>query len=201
MQKTPVDEMNWIAQAKEGDQRAFECLVDAYQRPVFNLCFRLLGHIQQAEDAAQEVFYKTFLYLDRFDLDRSFVNWILSIASYHCIDQLRRRDLATIPWSDLSEKVGKTGHSPEDEIVQRELVKHCQSMLNQLDPIDRAAIVLFYWYACSQAEIAEALELSISAVKSRLLRSRRRLAAFLTSQSIDQPLNEALEFNMEYSTM
>jgi RNA polymerase sigma-70 factor (ECF subfamily) len=199
MHESKDREKNWIRRARQGDQRAFEYLIDAYQRPVFNLCFRMLGNFQQAEDAAQEVFYKTFCHLNRYDPNRSFVNWILSIASHYCIDQLRRRKIAAISLTNCIERIVNPGPGPEDEIVQHELTQLCQSLLNRLDPLDRAALLLFYWHSCSHAEIGEALQLSAPAVKSRLHRSRKRLAEFLVSQESGLQALEPGVFETEFT--
>src|SRR3972149_11642264 len=84
---------DWVARANEGDQEAFAMLVEAYQTPVFNLCMRMLGERGEAEDAAQESFLRAYRGLRRYDPERPFGTWLLSIASHYCIDQLRRRRL------------------------------------------------------------------------------------------------------------
>ena len=81
--KADVREADWIKRARQGDDDAFAMVVEAYQGPVFNLCYRMLGDSFEAEDAAQEVFLKAYRNLGRFDPERKFVNWILSIASNH----------------------------------------------------------------------------------------------------------------------
>ena len=72
--------------AKIGDQEAFTKIVETYQNPVYNLCYRMLGERGEAEDAAQEAFLRAYAHLDRYETDRSFRTWVLSIASNHCID-------------------------------------------------------------------------------------------------------------------
>ena len=84
-------ETQWIAEARCGDKEAFSNLVEKYQRPVFSVCYRMLGTPTAAEDAAQEAFIRTYQALDRYDLKRSFATWLLSIASNYCIDQLRKK--------------------------------------------------------------------------------------------------------------
>ena len=91
------DEKRWLQEARAGDEEAFSRIVEAYQRPVFNLCYRMLGERTLAEDAAQETFLRAFLGLKRYDPKRPFITWLLSIASHHCIDRLRRRRLRLVP--------------------------------------------------------------------------------------------------------
>jgi RNA polymerase sigma-70 factor (ECF subfamily) len=176
--QVPTDEKRWLRQARDGDELAFGHIVEAYERPVYNLCYRMLGDQTLAEDAAQETFLKAFLGLKRYDPKRVFVNWLLSIASHHCIDRLRRRRLKLVPLE--SEKgvidVVDTVPGPEGVLARAEQEQEIRQSLLQLANKDRAAIVLFYWHGLSYVEIAETLSLTPGAVKSRLHRARRTLA-------------------------
>ena len=175
-----TDEMTWIIQAQHGDDDAFTNLVTTYQKPVYNLCYRMLGEPETAEDAAQETFLKAYQNLARYDRERSFPTWLLSIAAHHCIDKLRRRRFHSISIDEDEE--GQTdipdrfAPDPEAETVNQQQRERLQDCLQSLDPTDRAAVVMRYWQDCSEAEIAQALKLTIPAVKSRLHRARRALA-------------------------
>ena len=91
----------WLQQAIQGDQDAFTYIVETYQRPVYNLCYRMLGDPQEAEDAAQETFWRAYQALRRYDQQRSFVTWLLSIAAHYCIDQQRKRRFPIIAFGYL----------------------------------------------------------------------------------------------------
>ena len=175
-----TDEMTWIIQVQHGNDDAFTNLVETYQKPVYNLCYRMLGEMEAAEDAAQETFLKAFQNLARYDRERSFATWLLSIAAHHCIDKLRRRRFNSVSIDEDEE--GQTDipdHSapdPESEIMKHQQRERLQNCLQSLDPTDRAAVVMRYWQDCSEVEIAQALKLTVPAVKSRLHRARRALA-------------------------
>jgi len=176
------EEMAWVSQAQQGSDDAFTCLVEAYQMPVYNLCYRMLGEHEAAEDASQETFLRAYQHLHRYDQNRPFATWLLSIAAHYCIDRLRRRKF-TLYSLDAEDDDGTTmelpdPHSPdpEAESVRREDRERVQALLRHLDATDRAAIVMRYWHDFSEAEIAESLRLTVSAVKSRLHRARRALA-------------------------
>lgn len=181
-------EVEWIQQACEGDQAAFGQLVRAYQTPVYNLSYRMLGSASEAEEAAQETFLRVFTNLHRFDPNRRFKSWILSIASHYCIDRLRRR---RITWLSLDSDtrspkwLESSSPNPEAEVIRRQEHDRIQGMLSELSPVDRAAITLRYWYDCSYAEISDALDLTESAVKSRLHRARRKMASMLKGSHDD----------------
>jgi RNA polymerase sigma-70 factor (ECF subfamily) len=175
-----TDEMTWIIQAQHGDDDSFTNLVETYQKPVYNLCYRMLGEMEAAEDAAQETFLKAYQNLTRYDRERSFATWLLSIAAHHCIDKLRRRRFNSVSIDEDEE--GQTDipdHSvpdPESEIMKHQQRERLQDCLQSLDPTDRAAVAMRYWQDCSEVEIAQALKLTVPAVKSRLHRARRALA-------------------------
>jgi RNA polymerase sigma-70 factor (ECF subfamily) len=171
-----MDEAAWIQQVCEGDVGAFGRLVQIYQTPVYNLAYRMLGDRMEAEDAAQESFLRAFRNLDRYDPTRSFRTWVLSIAAHYCIDRLRRRR----PAVSLDEAPPRSSAcNPEAAVLQREVRERVQQLLTPLSPTDRAAVTLRYWYDCSYEEIARMLDLTASAVKSRLHRARRALAQTL----------------------
>ena len=175
----------WIKRAQNGDDQAFGNLVKNYQAPVYSLCYRMLGNSRDAEDAAQECFIRAYQYLNRFDPKRSFATWLLSIASHYCIDRMRKRQLNTISTDELPAEIvpDRFAPNPERDLDKREKEMKIQQLLSDLQPKDRAVIILRYWHECSEVEIAETLDLSVSAVKSRLYRSRQALAsAFIASQ-------------------
>jgi RNA polymerase sigma-70 factor (ECF subfamily) len=174
-----ADESEWLTKARQGDPASFSRLVEAYQSPVFNLCLRMLGKVDLAEEASQEVFLKAYRNLAGYDPRRPFRTWLLSIAAHHSIDAIRRRRLATVALEDLP--AGAAPHDqlpgPEQAFLQKERADEVEAMLQGLAPRDRAAVVLRYWYDLSYEEMAGMLQTSVAGVKSRLHRARRQLAA------------------------
>jgi RNA polymerase sigma-70 factor (ECF subfamily) len=142
----------------------------------------MLGESEAAEDAAQETFLRAYQNLHRYDRSRSFATWLLSIGAHYCIDRLRRRKLSVFSMDEenndgTSFEIRDTASpNPEAESVKREDRDRLHILLKDLDETDRAAIVLRYWYDYSEIEIADSLNLTVSAVKSRLHRARRALA-------------------------
>ena len=180
--------MAWVAQAQQGSDEAFTHLVETYQTHVYNLCYRMLGEPEAAEDAAQETFLRAYQHLHRYDRKRPFGTWLLSIAAHYCIDRLRRRKFSM---SSIDQDEDESGFelpdtnspNPESEAIYGEQRQQMQAVLKRLDSVDRAAIIMRYWHDCSEAEIAESLNLTVSAVKSRLHRARRALAGFWKSDT------------------
>lgn len=184
--------------ALKGNPDAFAEIVETYQRPVFNLCYRMLGTAEDAEDASQETFLRAYNGLRSYDTQRSFSTWLLSIAAHYCIDQIRRRRMVMLSM-DQNPTINPPdpAKGPEAITSQNEQQRQIQALLSTLSPQDRAAVVMLYWYDFSYQEIADALGLTVSAVKSRLHRARRDLAtqwqthAPIIPSEISEPLDEA----------
>lgn len=179
----------WVLRARNGDEEAFAILVETYQTPVYNLCYRMLGEPEAAEDAAQETFLKVYQNLPRYDIERSFATWLLSIAAHHCIDRLRRRRFSTFSIDEDEEAPleipDRHAPDPEAETSRREQQRRLQRLLQELEPLDRAAVVLRYWQDASEVEIAQTLGLTVPAVKSRLHRARKALAALWQEKELE----------------
>lgn len=194
------EEQSWLFQAQQGDDEAFTRLVETYQTPVFNLCYRMLGEPEQAEEAAQESFLRVHQNLTRYDLARPFATWLLSITAHYCIDRLRRRKFGLISIEERAddednptEFADPGATNPEEEVERREGQQAIQRVLQNLNSTDRAAIILRYWYDFSEIEIAESLNLTIPAVKSRLHRARRELANRMSAET-PQPRLERMPY-------
>ncbi|MEA3338067.1 MAG: sigma-70 family RNA polymerase sigma factor [Chloroflexota bacterium] len=182
---TVNDEQKWIGEARRGDRTAFSRLVEVYQIPVYNLAYRMLGNRQEAEDAAQETFLRAYKRLASYNPNLKFRNWILSIASHHCIDKLRRRRFTWLSIEDNPSLswLASDDQRPEDAAIRSERSAEVRGLLDFLEPGYRAPLVLRYWHDLSYKEIAETLDLTESAVKSRLHRARIQMAALLEEQA------------------
>ncbi|MEW5957389.1 MAG: sigma-70 family RNA polymerase sigma factor [Chloroflexota bacterium] len=174
-----AQEQAWARAAQKGDSTAFMYLVDAYQRPVYNLCYRMLGDAAEAEDAAQETFLRSYTRLDTYQHDRKFSSWLLSIASHYCIDRLRRRRYQLVPWDELPpwRSLSATEPQPEEAALTSEKHDALRELLEALPEDYRAAVILRYWHDMSYEEIAESLETTVSAIKSRLFRARQMMVS------------------------
>lgn len=182
--------LKWVNAALDGDQEAYAEIVYLHQDPVYNLCYRMLGEHEEAEDATQEAFLRAHRNLQRFDQGRSFKTWIMSIASNHCVDRLRKRRMRFVSLDDEPTAAALALRSsdplPEQATLLGERREIIHELLQQLEHDYRLPIVLRYWYDYSYAEIAREMNTTESAVKSRLFRARRRLADLLGNDGEDQ---------------
>ena len=174
--------------AFQGNEAAFSQLVEKYQTPIFNFCYRLLGGAPEAEDAAQETFLRAFEHRQRYDPRRPVKTWLMAIAAHDCIDRLRRRRLTWLSLEDdqlrLHPALRQPDPGPEALVLKAERCRELHQQLARLSPADRKVIVLHYWGYLTYGEIAAAMGTSLPAVKSRLHRARGRLAELLSQPPV-----------------
>ncbi|NIN35694.1 MAG: sigma-70 family RNA polymerase sigma factor [Gammaproteobacteria bacterium] len=175
-----LEEKAWIARAKDGDDIAFGNLVEKYQQPVYNFCYRKLADVTEAEDATQEILIRIYCKLNTYDETRSkFSTWLFSIAGNYCIDRLRLRRQRLVSWDDLSALSrfpGRETSQPEKLLLEAETSQEAYDLLNKLPPDYRTVIILKYWHYRSYQDIAQTLHTTVSAIKSKLFRARQKMA-------------------------
>lgn len=181
----------WIMRTKDGDRRTFTHIVNKYQQPIYNYCYRMLQNRDEAEDAAQEVFMRAYSRLGTYDDRHKFSTWLYSIAAHYCIDRLRKRHFQLISWDDLAPWYlfpGQESPQPERALLEAEAAREVRSLLNMLPPDYRTVVILKYWHTLSYQEIAQTLGTTVSAVKSKLFRARKMMATQIaTAQAVTPP--------------
>ena len=156
-----------------GDLEAYGELVQCYQKDIFNVCYRLTGNVQEAEDLTQETFLRANKYLEKFDLDKPFGPWIRKIATNICLNEIKKNRRITVP---LDDKDIFISNNPEKEISKKEDMELIHRAILSLPPKQRVVIELRHYQDLSYKEIAQALDIPISDVKSHLFRGRKTLA-------------------------
>src|SRR5271155_631837 len=177
------DESALVAAAKGGDISAFETLVGRYERKIFRLTQNITQNREDAEDAMQEAFLKAYEHLGEFEGNSRFYTWLVRIAVNQALMKLRKRRPNVVSLDEEVETgeesvprdVQDWGPSPEQRFEQTEMSGILQSVIADLDPPFRIVFQLRDIEELSTEETAEALGLSVPAVKSRLLRARLKL--------------------------
>ncbi len=177
------DESELVERSRQGDREAFNAIVAAYQDLVYNVCLRMLGSRQAAEDVAQETFLSAFRNLERMR-GPTVRAWLLRIAANACIDEIRRRRRQPQLSLDTPSQDGGSGRplevpdpaaGPEQMALRVELREALRSELLLLPEDQRLAVVLCDVEGLSYEEIAVAMGSSLGTVKSRISRGRARL--------------------------
>ena len=177
------DEHLLVAAAKKGDTAAFEELVNRYEDKIFRLTKNITGSHEDAEDAMQDAFLKAYSHLQDFHGDSRFYTWVVRIAANESLMRLRKRrpnqfslDEPVEGDTDLMPReLEDWDPSPEQRYAQAELQGILAEIIDQLYPEFRIVLVLRDLEELSTQETAEALGISVPAVKSRLLRARLKL--------------------------
>lgn len=184
-----TDESVLLAQSREGDTRAFAELVRRYEGRIFRLAQHITQNREDAEDVLQETFMKSYEHLDQFKGDAKFYTWIVRIAVNQALMKLRRRktdkSVSLDEQIDTGEdtivrEIAAWDEDPEQRYTREELHSILDRAIQSLDPPYRSVFVLRDIDELSTEETAEALGLSVPAVKSRLLRARLQLREKLT---------------------
>ena len=159
-----------VALFRAGNDAAFSVIHDRYRQRLFAYSRQMLGGSRQdAEDALQDVFLRAYSSLRSNDRPVSLRAWLYRVAHNRCIDHLRR---PTPPAADLFDTSRKPLHDPMDELVRREDLRQLVADVRRLPDQQRSALLMREMDGMSYAELAEALDVSLQAVKSLLVRAR-----------------------------
>jgi len=181
--------------AQGGDVAAFNTLVEAYQRQVFNVCYRTLGHREDAADATQDALLSAFRGLKTFQGSAAGLRgWLLRIAVNACYDHLRRRQRRPAdsldalggadPEHEISPaaRVADPAETPEQRSLSAETAEAIQAAIDRLSPDQRLTVILCDVQGLSYDEAAEAMSVELGTVKSRLSRARAQLRDLLVAK-------------------
>lgn len=177
------DEHLLVAAAKKGDLSAFEELVNRYERKIFRLTMNITGNREDAEDAMQDAFLKSFSHLKDFEGSSRFYTWLVRIAANEALMRLRRRrpnqfslDEPVETDDDLMPReIEDWGPLPDQRFAQTEMREILNRVIQELEPDYRIVFQLRDVDDLSTEEAAQAVGISVPAVKSRLLRARLKL--------------------------
>ncbi len=189
---TPREDTILIEAFQKGDKVAFDKLVLKHTKRVFNLCFRLLGDYEEANDSAQETFIRVYRALRKFRFEAAFSTWLYRIAVNTCKNKLKsaayRQKKRTVSWdnpisshSPTVLEVQEESQSPAIELEKKERMRVIQEAINALPPEHKEVVTLRDIEGLSYEEIAEITGLSLGTVKSRLARARSDLRKRLRS--------------------
>jgi RNA polymerase sigma-70 factor (ECF subfamily) len=183
------DESALVAKARGGDTAAYNQLVHRYSPKIYRLAKHITQHDEDAEDVLQETFLKAYEHLGDFQGQSKFYTWIVRIAVNESLMKLRKRKSdRTVPLDEpldtgedtVVREIAVWDENPEQQYSREELGNILDEAVQSLRPVFRTVFVLRDIEELSTEETAEALGISIPAVKSRLLRARLQLREKLT---------------------
>jgi RNA polymerase sigma-70 factor (ECF subfamily) len=167
------------------DSHAWEEIVARYKRRIFNIAYQFVGRMDEAEDLTQDIFFKVFHSLEKFNQEANFQYWIIRVSKNFCIDHYRKKRKERESMVDSMDKVInvlKAVSTPQLVLEEKEKREAIRESIASLPPILRSCIVLRNLYGYSYQDIAEILGIPEGTVKSRINRGRieltRRLASY-----------------------
>ncbi|MBB4825241.1 RNA polymerase sigma-70 factor (ECF subfamily) [Sporosarcina luteola] len=172
-----------INEVLKGNHEAFEEIVTMFQHRLYQVCYRMLGNRQEAEDIAQEAFVRAYVNIHTYDQKRKFSTWLFRIATNLCIDRIRKKKPdyyldAEVPGTEglnMYSQIAATGDLPEDEVEKMETQERIQYEIGRLPDKYRSVIILRYMEELPLQEISDILELPLGTVKTRVHRGREAL--------------------------
>lgn len=191
-----------IEALKAGDREAFAAMVEEYSDQLYRLALRMLGNPQEAEDVLQEAFLNAYKALERFEGRSSLGTWLYRITTNQALMHLRKSQPDFV---SVDEPLpGKEGSLiprqlkdwcclPEKEFMTQETQEQLELAINMLSPALRAAFVLRDLHGLSTRETADVLDISESAVKTRLLRARLELRESMSTYFGDRVESDGYE--------
>lgn len=177
-----MNEAELIRRARQGDQAAWEALVQAHQEALFRLAYLFIGDPDSAQDAAQEAFIRAYQSLDRFDLERPFRPWLLTIAANQARNQLRSAGRYLAALKRKFQLSPKNETHIEESAFERWEARSLWQAVKRLPFEDQQVIYYRYFLELSVAETAAALGMPEGTVKSRLHRALGRLREVIARQ-------------------
>jgi RNA polymerase sigma-70 factor (ECF subfamily) len=184
-----------MMRVKAGDQSAFKAIVERYQRRVINVGYRFLGNREDAEDVAQETFLRLYLSARSYKPRAELFTYLYSIATHLALNQLRKKKRLRLFSLDQSGRNGEVeidrevpadpADQPDQSLERAEREAVVRRALDTLPAAQKTAVILSRYEGLSYKQIAEVMDISVSAVESKLHRAKQTLRKKLSAYSGD----------------
>ncbi|BBE15911.1 RNA polymerase ECF-type sigma factor [Aquipluma nitroreducens] len=179
MNKT--DDIYYIEAVRKGNVQAFSFLVEKYQKLVYTLALKLLKKPEEAEEMAQDTFIKAFQKLDSYEGKSKFSTWLYSITYNACISELRKRriEFKSLDDRQISDQDEQKMHDYYRETRKEDQEKYLNLALAKLPEDDQVLVTLYYYESQSMDEISQITGLTVSNIKVKIHRARKRMYILL----------------------
>lgn len=194
MATTATDE-ELVRRAQQDDERAFGALVTRYESKVYSLAMKMLRNPEDAEDVLQDTFLRAYRGIKSFKGNSTFSTWIYRITANSALMRLRKKQLPQVSIEDSDERetpisIVDWAPGPVEQLLNQEMQRVMDEAIEALPPEFRQVFILRDVEELSNADVAEILDLSVAAVKSRLhrarLKVRNRLAQYFSETKTDR---------------
>ncbi len=166
------EEQEWIREVLSGNKQAYGQIIDKYKNPLYGTILRMTRNPHDAQDLVQEAFIKVYEQLDKYKATGSFSSWFYRVAINHCMDQFRKKRHKQ---SDIDTEVIQDNRHPEVLFLKREKSRQLERLIATLPEDERMIILLRYGQELSYQEISDVLHLSLSDVRNKLHRAKKKM--------------------------
>jgi len=175
------DDLYYIDAVKKGNVQAFSFLVDKYQKMVYTLALKLMRKPEEAEEMAQDTFIKAFQKIDTYEGKSKFSTWLYSITYNACISELRKRrvEFSSIDDRQISDQDEMKMHDYYRETKKEDQEKYLNLAMGKLPEDDQVLVTLYYYENQSMDEISQITGLTVSNIKVKIHRARKRMYILL----------------------
>jgi RNA polymerase sigma-70 factor (ECF subfamily) len=165
-----------LSGCKNGDQEAWNMLINAYSKAVYNIALNFFADKDIAADVTQDIFLKVYHNLEKFKEEKNFTAWLFTISKNYCIDYWRKNKKYFQTNQELNEKISAHNQTPEDNSIRESEIVELRKKIAQLEPELRVILILRDIQELSYREIADKFSIPEGTVKSRINRARVKLA-------------------------
>ncbi len=177
---------NLIGRIKAGDKEAWNMLINRFSKKVYNLALNFAGNRDDASDITQDIFIKVYNNIEKFEVDKNFNSWLLTLSKNYCIDYWRKqkntRNQLELDEGIYDGTVHDGARTPEDNMVRSSESQYLRDKLRQLPPDLRTLIIMRDIQDYTYQEISEHLDVPMGTIKSRINRARIKLAKIVLSE-------------------
>jgi RNA polymerase sigma-70 factor (ECF subfamily) len=171
-----------LRRAQRGDERAFALILRAYETPIFNYVYRIVGDRALAEDLTQEVFVRVFQALPRFSLRCKFTTWLFQVTKNRVLDELRARERR--PQTVVAIEDAPRLELVDPPVERQETIDAVWRAVRDLNPDLKMALLLRDVAGLPYNEIADSLEITLATVKWRIFKAREEVQHALAREGI-----------------
>ena len=184
MSKNSHVDYEWVEAAKNGDQKAYDYLLNKYRKSVYYMLLKMVNNADDAEDLTQEAFAKAFSSLKKFDPKYAFSTWLFRIATNNCIDFIRKKRVQTVsinnPYMNsdgdrISFDIKDPNLNPNEVMLKKQRKQYLLKAIDRLPEKYKRLVELRYFKEFSYEEVAKELDLPLGTVKAQLFRARELL--------------------------
>lgn len=187
-----LNELRLVQLSKSGDLDAFEKLIMTYEKKVYNMAYRMTGSHEDAQDIAQEVFFKSYCSIKSFRGECSFSTWIYRITTNACLDFIRKRKHSSVSLNEpvhtedgeIERQVASNAPGPDEQVWGNEFERAVKDEISKMSIDYRTIIILRDIQGLAYEDISNVLKCSLGTVKSRLNRARKALKERLIAREL-----------------